>query len=134
MIEMTGGWDKAVLPKVQAECLLLQAARWQSAPQNRLGKPYLGLQAGCGLPNHPPDHCGGVARRMSSVWAILTRSARDFAAIFLMICPRCIFTVISAIPILAAICLFMSPDVTRAIISRSRAVRVAKCARRSATI
>src|SRR5882762_4604877 len=39
-------------------------------------------------------YCCGAARCISSVWAIFTRSARDFAAIFFMMFPRCIFTVI----------------------------------------
>jgi hypothetical protein len=39
---------------------------------------------------------------------IFTKSASDLVPIFLMMCPRCIFTVISAMPISAAICLFIS--------------------------
>jgi hypothetical protein len=61
--------------------------------------------------------------------AILTRSATDFAPIFLMACPRCIFTVGSASPVFAATCLFINPDVTRAITSRSRALSVSNRAR-----
>jgi hypothetical protein len=64
-----------------------------------------------------------LVRRIPSVSAFLTRSANDRAPIFFMICPRWIFTVISASPSSAAICLFMRPDDTKARISRSRGAR-----------
>ena len=54
------------------------------------------------------------------------RSARDFAPIFLMTCPRWIFTVDSASPVFAATCLFINPDITRAITSRSRGLESLK--------
>jgi hypothetical protein len=47
-------------------------------------------------------------RRTPRISAILTKSVNDLAPIFLR-CPRCIFTVISARPISAAICLFKRP-------------------------
>jgi hypothetical protein len=42
------------------------------------------------------------ARRIPRISAILTRSASDLVPIFFIMCPRCIFTVISAMPISAA--------------------------------
>src|SRR4029077_17719554 len=45
--------------------------------------------------------CYGLLWRTPSISAILTKSASDLALIFLMMCPRCIFTVISAMPISA---------------------------------
>ena len=44
---------------------------------------------------------------------ILTKSASDLVPIFFMTRPRWIFTVISAMPSSAAICLFMSPAATK---------------------
>jgi hypothetical protein len=54
------------------------------------------------------------------------RSARDFAPTFLTTRPRCTFHVGFASPVFAATCLFINPDVTRAITSRSRGLRVSK--------
>jgi hypothetical protein len=62
----------------------------------------------------------GFARRIPRISVILTKSASDLVPIFFMMCPRCIFTVISAMPISAAICLFMSPAATKDSTSRSR--------------
>jgi len=58
--------------------------------------------------------------------AIRTRSASVLAPIFCMMRPRWTLTVISLSPILPATCLFISPDATMAMISRSRGVRVSK--------
>ena len=52
-------------------------------------------------------------RSIPSVPAILTKSATDRASIFFIMCPRWIFTVISLTFSFAAICLFISPDVTK---------------------
>src|SRR5262245_29996928 len=58
------------------------------------------------------------------IWStIRTRSANDLAPIFLIRLPRWTLTVISLMPTSAAICLFMSPDATKPMISFSRGVR-----------
>jgi hypothetical protein len=62
--------------------------------------------------------------QMPNRFAILTRAASDLASIFRMALPRCTLTVISETPSLAAICLFISPAVTRGNTSFSRAVSV----------
>src|SRR5215208_1107613 len=104
MIEITGGLDKAGLPERSRH-----AAQGQSGPETVRGKSYLGLQDAAGLPEYPPVHGCGAARCTPSACAIFTSSASDFAAIFRMMLPRCIFTVISAMPISAATCLFIRP-------------------------
>src|SRR4051794_3143559 len=55
-------------------------------------------------------HCGVPAS--PNLWEILTRSATERAPIFLIACPRWIFTVISLRPKAPAICLFINPWVT----------------------
>src|SRR3981081_262605 len=127
MIEITGGLDKAPFLEAQRECLLLHSRLTAGCVTNQDGKIILrfaGRERIAIRPKTIPRY--DAACRIPSVWAILTRSANDFAAIFFIICPRWIFTVISATPILAAICLFMSPAVTSAITSCSREVRGAK--------
>jgi len=65
--------------------------------------------------------CYSVSPKFSAIW---TSSTNDFARIFCMTLPRCIFTVISLVPSSPATCLFNRPRMTRLITSRSRGVRV----------
>src|SRR3977135_3678551 len=70
--------------------------------------------------------CYGFVRRTPRIPAILTKSANDLAPIFFIRCPRWLFTVISARPISAAICLLRRPPVTKASTSCSRGVSESK--------
>jgi len=59
---------------------------------------------------------------MPTFAAMFTRCGSELALIFLIMLPRCAFTVISLMSSSAAICLFKSPATTSAITSRSRRV------------
>src|SRR5882672_8952556 len=105
-------WQRlAFLTVVQGACRST-AARSKNAPSIEVAKSYIGLCA------------YDLLRRTPRISAFLTKSANDLAPIFFMMCPRWIFTVISASPSSAATCLFMRPDETKAKTSRSRGVRV----------
>src|SRR6267154_2288662 len=72
-------------------------------------------------------------RESSSLSAILTSSANDWALSFRITWPRWSFTVASLSPISVAICLLSLPAATSLITSRSRGVSVSKRARNPPT-
>ena len=74
------------------------------------------------VPKAPAPQAG--AESMPTFCVIRTRSATESACIFFITRPRCTFTVFSAAPSSAAICLLSIPVTTRASTSRSRGVKI----------